>query len=132
MRFPRRSGILFHPTSLAGAYGVGDFGKEAYAFVDFLHAAGHKLWQVLPLNPTGYGDSPFQCFSSVAGNPLLISLDHLVESGALSAQDVANPTGFPVDEVDFGAAFAFKIPVLTKAAQNMLGNAGGKRQAFED
>jgi len=132
MIFPRRSGILFHPTSLPGAYGVGDFGKEAYGFVDFLQAAGHKLWQVLPLNPTGYGDSPFQCFSSVAGNPLLISLDHLVESGALSAQDVANPTGFPVDKVDFGAAFAFKIPVLTKVAQNILGNAGGKRQAFED
>jgi 4-alpha-glucanotransferase len=132
MRFPRRSGILLHPTSLPGAYGVGDFGKEAYGFVDFLQAAEHKLWQVLPLNPTGYGDSPFQCFSSVAGNPLLISLDHLVESGTLSAQDLASAPRFLVDEVDFGAALAFKIPLLTRAAQTFLSHAGGKRQAFED
>ena len=79
MKFPRRSGILLHPTSLPSAYGVGDFGKTAYGFVDFLNDAGHKLWQVLPLNPTGCGDSPFQCFSSIAGNPLLISLDRLAE-----------------------------------------------------
>ena len=74
MTFPRASGILLHPTSLPGPHGIGDLGPEAYRFVDFLHSAGHKLWQVLPLNPTGYGDSPFQCFSASAGNPPLLNL----------------------------------------------------------
>ena len=64
MRFPRSSGILLHPTSLAGPYGIGDLGAEARRFVDFLAVAGQKLWQVLPLGPTGYGDSPYQCFSA--------------------------------------------------------------------
>jgi 4-alpha-glucanotransferase len=132
MKFPRRSGILFHPTSLPGAHGVGDLGNEAYRFVDFLEQAGHKLWQVLPLNPTGYGDSPFQCFSSIAGNPLLISLDRLVEEGVLAAQDVAKRPEFPLEQVDFGTAFAFKVPLLSKAAQNFLSNTGKERQAFEN
>lgn len=132
MRFPRRSGILLHPSSLPGAYGVGDIGSEAYRFIDFLERAGHKLWQVLPLNPTGYGDSPFQCFSAIAGNPLLISLDRLVESGILAEQDVANPPRFPLDQVDFGAVFTYKMPLLGKAAQNFLGNAGAERQVFEN
>jgi len=66
MNFPRSSGLLLHPTSLPGGPGIGDFGREAYRFVDFLHSAGQKLWQVLPLNPTGYADSPFQCFSASA------------------------------------------------------------------
>jgi 4-alpha-glucanotransferase len=74
MKFPRSSGVLLHPTSLPGRFGIGELGPEAFAFVDFLRSAGQKLWQVLPLNPTGYGDSPFQCFSAYAGNPLLISL----------------------------------------------------------
>ena len=68
MRLPRASGILLHPTCLPGPFGIGDFGPEAFAFVDFLKDAGQKLWQVLPLNPTGYGDSPFQCFSAYAGD----------------------------------------------------------------
>jgi len=78
MKFSRACGILLHPTSLPGRFGVGDFGPEAFRFVDFLETAGAKLWQVLPLNPTGYGDSPFQCFSASAGNPLLISPEKLV------------------------------------------------------
>ncbi len=77
MNFPRSSGVLLHPTSLPGPHGIGDFGPEAYRFVDFLHSAGQKLWQVLPLNPTGYADSPFQSFSASAGNVLLISLERL-------------------------------------------------------
>src|SRR5438309_3389117 len=72
MRFPRCSGILLHPTSLPGGYGIGDLGHEAYRFVDFLVAAQQSLWQILPLGPTGYGDSPYQCLSAFAGNPLLI------------------------------------------------------------
>ena len=110
---------------------MGDFGKIAYSFVEFLEDAGHKLWQVLPLNPTGYGDSPFQCFSSIAGNPLLISLDPLVEDGILSAYDVVKAPEFPLDYVEYGAALGFKIPLLTKAAQTFVRNAGGE-QAFEE
>src|SRR5687768_9226381 len=73
MSFPRNSGILLHPTSLPGDFGVGDLGPEAYKFVDFLVSAGQSLWQVLPLGPTGYGDSPYACYSAFAGNTLLVS-----------------------------------------------------------
>src|SRR5579862_7118191 len=73
----RTSGIMLHPTSLPGPFGIGDLGPEARRFVDYLVSAGQTLWQVLPLGPTGYGDSPYQCFSAVAGNPLLISLEDL-------------------------------------------------------
>ena len=83
MKFPRCSGILLHFTSLPGRFGIGDLGPCAYEFADFLFAAGQKLWQVLPLNPTGYGDSPYQCFSAFAGNPLLLSLERLRDQGLL-------------------------------------------------
>ena len=72
MTFPRAAGILLHPTSLPGPNGIGDLGPEAHRFLDFLAHTGMKIWQVLPLGPTGYGDSPYQCFSAFAGNPLLI------------------------------------------------------------
>jgi 4-alpha-glucanotransferase len=85
MNFPRSSGILLHPTSLPSPYGIGDLGPQAYAFADFLHESGQRIWQVLPLGPTGYGDSPYQCFSAFAGNPMLISIDRLVERGYLDA-----------------------------------------------
>ena len=87
MKFPRSSGILLHPTSLPGRYGIGDFGPEAHRFAEFLANAGQKLWQVLPLGPTGYGDSPYQLFSAFAGNPLLISLDELIRRGLLAESD---------------------------------------------
>ena len=115
MPFARSSGILLHPTSLPGPYGVGDFGPEAYRFLDFLHAAGQKLWQVLPLNPTGYGDSPFQCFSANAGNPLLLSIDRLRDQELLSLEDLAATPDFPAEHVDFEAAVHFKTALLTKA-----------------
>src|ERR1700692_3137984 len=89
MKFQRSSGVLLHPTSLPGRYGAGDLGPEAFSFVEFLAEAGQKIWQVLPLNPTGYADSPYQCFSAFAGNPLLISLDRLSEQGLLSRDDLA-------------------------------------------
>ena len=71
----RSSGVLLHPTSLPGPFGIGDLGASAFEFIDLLAAAGQRLWQVLPLGPTGYGNSPYQCFSAFAGNPLLIGLD---------------------------------------------------------
>jgi len=86
MNFPRASGILLHPTSLPGRFGTGDFGPEAYKFVDFLVSAGQSLWQVLPLGPTGYGDSPYACFSAFAGNTALISPECLVEQGLLDTE----------------------------------------------
>jgi 4-alpha-glucanotransferase len=131
MKFPRRGGILLHPTSLPSAGGVGDFGTEAYRFIDFLKQSGNKLWQVLPLNPTGYGDSPFQCFSASAGNPLLISLEKLSEQGVLSKADLEHRPGFPCDKVDYGAVLRFKVPILTKAAQTFLKADGNERLDFE-
>ena len=83
MTFPRSSGILCHPTSFPSRYGIGDLGKGAYDFLEWLAAAKQQLWQVLPLGPTGYGDSPYQCFSAFAGNPLLISPEGLAWSGLL-------------------------------------------------
>jgi len=110
----RQSGILLHPTSLPGRYGIGELGREALAFVDFLGETGQSIWQVLPLGPTGYGDSPYQCFSAFAGNPLLVSLDTLADEGLLEAADLASAS-FPPDAVDFGAVIAFKRPLLAKA-----------------
>src|SRR5579864_2037762 len=101
MKFPRSSGILLHPTCLPGRFGIGDLGPESYKFADLLSDAGQHIWQVLPLAPTGYGESPYQSLSSFAGNPLLISLEKLVERGYLSPEDVGDPPDFPEDAVDF-------------------------------
>src|SRR5262245_24782972 len=132
MTLPRCSGILLHPTSLPSPAGIGDFGTEAYRFIDFLKQSGNKLWQVLPLNPTGYGDSPFQCFSASAGNPLLISLEKFTEKGLLSPLDLEHRPDFPTRKVDYGATFHFKIPILTKAAQTFLKRADRNgRAGFE-
>ena len=84
----RFSGILVHPTSFPSPYGIGDLGSGAYEFIDFLKAAGQSIWQCLPLGPTGYGDSPYQSFSSFAGQPLLISPDKLMDMGLLSCEDL--------------------------------------------
>ena len=132
MNFPRSSGILLHPTSLPGPHGVGDFGPEAYRFVDFLHAAGQKLWQVLPLNPTGYADSPFQCFSASAGNPMLISLERLADQGLLSQDDLRRVPNFPVESVDYDTVIHFKMPLLKKAAKTFLADSSAdNRSKFE-
>ena len=108
MTFPRSSGILLHPTSLPSRYGIGDLGEEAFRWIDFLASANQKLWQILPLGPTGYADSPYQCFSSFAGNPLLISLDALVADGYLSAADLADVPQFPTHSVDYGTVINWK------------------------
>jgi 4-alpha-glucanotransferase len=99
--FPRSSGLLLHPTSLPGRFGIGDLGASAFEFIDMLAAAGQRLWQVLPLGPTGYGDSPYQCFSAFAGNPLLIALDELVELGLITEREALGDAGFPAGTVDF-------------------------------
>jgi len=132
MRFPRASGILLHPTCLAGPHGVGDFGAEAFALVDFLKDAGQTLWQVLPLNPTGYGDSPFQCFSAHAGNHLLISLEKLREQGILEAADFRGQPKFPQEHVDFGRVIEWKTPLLKTAAARFLSNANGEQRRLFD
>ncbi len=111
----RRSGILLHPTSLPGRYGVGDLGPEAYRFVDFLAGARQGLWQVLPLGPTGYGDSPYQCFSAFAGNPLLVSPERLVAERWLSPSDLEGAPSFPERHVDFEAVSRFRRPLLERA-----------------
>ncbi|MFP4365350.1 MAG: 4-alpha-glucanotransferase [Spirochaetia bacterium] len=118
MQFERASGILLHPTSLPGKYGIGDMGKQAYKFVDFLVKSRQKLWQLCPLGPTGYGDSPYQCFSAMAGNPLLISLEDLVLAGIVSEDDLTLPQKFPEEEVDYGPVIGFKYTVLRKAYAN--------------
>ena len=97
MSFPRASGILLHPTSLPSRFGIGDLGREAYRFADFLVSTGQHLWQVLPLGPTGDGNSPYQCLSVFAGNPLLISLEKLVEDKFLEPADLENAPHFRAD-----------------------------------
>jgi 4-alpha-glucanotransferase len=116
--FPRASGILLHPTSLPGAFGVGDLGEEARAFADFLAASAQTLWQVLPLGPTGYGDSPYQCFSAFAGNTLLVSPARLVEDNLLDKSDLADAPRFAAGRVEFGEAIKFKNRLLRRAFEN--------------
>ncbi len=123
MRFPRSSGILLHPTSLPGRYGIGELGAAAHSFLEFLSAGGQKIWQVLPLGPTGYGDSPYQCFSAFAGNPLLVDLDELAEEGLLSRKALADAPAFPQDAVDYGGVIAFKLPLLGAAAREFEAHA---------
>jgi len=110
----RKSGILAHPTSFPSPYGIGDLGAGAYEFIDFLKAANQKLWQVLPLGPTGYGDSPYQSFSSFAGNHYLISPDILVKQGWLSASALAY-ANFDPRAVDYGPVIEYKTSLLKKA-----------------
>jgi len=120
MRFKRAAGVLLHPTSLPGRYGIGDFGPAAYQFVDFLVEAKQSYWQTLPLGPTGYGDSPYQSFSAFAGNPLLISPDTLVAEGYLPPEAIAEVPPFPVDSVDFGPVIAYKMVLLQQAHDYFL------------
>jgi 4-alpha-glucanotransferase len=123
MDFHRASGILLHPTSFPGPHGIGDLGENAYKFIDYLIEAKQRLWQVLPLGPTGYGDSPYASFSSFAGNPMLINLDKLVAHGDLAPADLADVPEFPIDSIDYGWVIYWKMPLLEKAAKNFLAGA---------
>ncbi len=114
----RHSGILMHISSLPSPYGIGTLGREAYAFADFLRAAGQKYWQLLPLGPTSYGDSPYQSFSTFAGNPYFIDLDLLAEDGLLSPSDLeAEDWGGESRYVDYGRIYAARFGLLRKAFQ---------------
>jgi 4-alpha-glucanotransferase len=128
----RSAGILLHPTSLPGPHGIGELGSEAVAFLHFLAESGQSLWQVLPLGPTGYGDSPYQCFSAFAGNPLLISLEKLRLGGLLDAADLKPGRGLPRDEVEYGPLIDFKRPLLARAWSHFEGHASAAlRDGFE-
>ena len=111
----RESGVLLHITSLYSKYGIGDLGQHAYEFVDFLKEGGQKLWQILPVNPTGFKDSPYQSFSTFAGNPLLICPEKLVKWGLLEEEDLMYDSSFPKDKVDYGAVIQFKSALTRKA-----------------
>lgn len=112
----RESGILMHITSLPGRWGVGTMGREAFRFVDFLKASGQRCWQILPLTPTGYGDSPYQSSSAFAGNHYLIDLDILVEKGLLEQQELEGfDWGRSQSRVDYGSLYTHKLAVLSKA-----------------
>ena len=123
MKFPRRSGILVHPTSLPGRFGIGDLGTAAYRFIDFLVSSGQSYWQVLPLSPTGFADSPYQTLSAFAGNPMLISPEKLVDAGHLSEADLDDVPAFPVDRVDFGPVIGYKTHLLDRAFANFRADA---------
>ncbi|HBG65248.1 MAG TPA: 4-alpha-glucanotransferase [Treponema sp.] len=129
----RKSGVLLHITSLPGTPGIGTLGKAAYRFADWLHEAGQTLWQVLPLGPTGYGDSPYASFSTFAGNPLLVDLDMLVERGWAAAGDIV-PESYirSSGKIDFGSVVWWKIPVLYTCAAYFLAHSGEQdRVAYE-
>ena len=112
----RESGILFPVFSLPSKFGIGSFSKEAYEFVDFLEQSGQGYWQILPIGPTGFGDSPYQPFSVFAGNPYFISLEDLIEEGLLTPDDVNGVDfGTDVERVDYGALYQNRYTVLRKA-----------------
>ena len=133
MKFKRSSGILLHISSLPGPDGIGDLGAEAYRWINFLHESGIGLWQMLPLGPTGYGDSPYQCFSAFAGNPYLISPALLLEDGLLTREDLAKRPGFPVNHVDYAAVIKWKSFILDRAYERFRTLKSGElRKAYAE
>jgi 4-alpha-glucanotransferase len=114
----RAAGILLHPTSLPGPDGIGDLGPEAYRWIDFLHRSGCQFWQVLPLGPTGYADSPYQCFSAFAGNPYLISATILLDQGLLAKEDLEDRPEFPLEKVDYGPVITWKLTLLRRSFEH--------------
>jgi len=129
MQFNRASGVLLHLTSLPSEYGIGDFGKEAYDFVDFLKKTNQKLWQILPLNPPASGGSPYNCFSAFAGNALLISIDKLIEDGLLKVGELTNVPNFSEIKVEFSKVIKFKNELFLKAFNRFDKSAEGDEYA---
>jgi 4-alpha-glucanotransferase len=126
---PRDAGILLHPTSLPGRFGIGDFGDELIAFLDWARSAGLAIWQILPLNPPGYGNSPYGCVSSYAGNPLLISPDRLARDGLLPPHALEDVPRFPDDQVDFDRVVSFKTRLLRDSFAHFREHAGDDQRA---
>ena len=126
VKLSRSSGVVLHPTSLPGPYGIGDLGPEAYRFARFVSSSGLGVWQVLPLGPPGFGDSPYQCFSAFAGNPLLISPDLLAQDALLDKADLEERPDFDPARVDFRAVIDFKLPLLERAYRNFKAAAGNQ------
>jgi 4-alpha-glucanotransferase len=132
MSFLRASGILLHPTSLPGRFGIGDLGDEAFRFADFLAASGQSLWQVLPLGPTGYGDSPYAGYSAFAGNTLLISPERLFAEDLLTKNDLGEIPSLPTEQVEFDRVHKAKEIILHKAfARYQRSTDAELRRAFE-
>jgi 4-alpha-glucanotransferase len=129
MEMKRLSGILLHPTSLPGPYGIGDLGGEARRFLEWLAEAGQGLWQVLPLGPTGYGDSPYAPFSSFAGNEQLIGIDALIAEGLIDRKRLDDRPDFPEGRVDYGAVLPWKCRLLEEAAAAFARGAGPARKS---
>jgi len=127
----RSSGILLHITSLPSPYGIGDLGAQAYRFVDWLASAQCKYWQTLPLGPTGYGDSPYQCFSAFAGNPYLISPDELIADGLLRPEEISPLRELPARKVNFGALIPLKWKALRAAFARYQSNPQALSHDFE-
>ncbi len=127
MRFERSSGVLLHPTSLPGEFGIGELNEHAYRFVDLLAENQQKLWQIFPLGPTGYGDSPYQCFSAFAGNPLLIDLTKFVREGWLTKKDVKHEPFDDLD-IDYGRVIFFKKELFKTAHQRFQKSATKEQQ----
>src|SRR3954447_7379058 len=125
----RQAGVLLHPTSLPGRYGIGDLGDELLAFLDWAASAGMRVWQVLPLNPPGYGNSPYGCLSSFAGNPLLISPQRLQQAGLLPDHALADVPSFPDDVVDFDRVAALKTSLLRTSWQHFQGHAADEQRS---
>ncbi len=122
-KFVRASGILLHPTSLPGHFGIGDLGDAASRFVDFLAGSKQRYWQIMPLGPTSFGDSPYQAISTFAGNPLLISLERLVEEHCLAPWDFDGAPDFPQHTVDYGPVINYKQRLLRLSFENFKANA---------
>ena len=131
MTFKRSSGILLHPSSLPGPYGIGDLGPQSYRFIDWLASTGCKLWQILPLGPTGYGDSPYQCFSAFSGNPYLLSPDEMLVDGLLTQDDLDAMKDLPASRVDFGLLIPKKLDLLQKAFSRFQSLPGDLRESFD-
>ncbi|WP_244833885.1 4-alpha-glucanotransferase [Clostridium sp. BJN0001] len=128
----RSSGMIMHIASLPGKYGIGTFGEEAYKFADFLKKAGQKYWQILPLGPTSYGDSPYQSFSAFAGNPYFIDFDILNKDGLLEKSDYDSVDfGNNAEDIDYSKIFTNKLAVLRKAYENFKKHDNGEVEKFE-
>ncbi len=128
----RTAGILLHPTSLPGGFGIGEFGTDAHRFIDGLAATGCKLWQILPLSPTGYGSSPYSSYSTFAGNPLLISIEALLTDGWLQEKDIPLLPENSNTTVNFDSLYAWKLPILKNSYQQFIAKASKEEKKWFD